>query len=116
MSKLRLDAFNLSQYASFEADTLLSRIRETSNMDSRAKALKELNEIFKKDIPAIVLYSPLSVFAHDQSLHGVTTKKLSLHADRFAHFNEWYVATERRFQEGKGWLSFIPWLFRLGSR
>ncbi len=115
-SKLRLDAFNLSQYTSFEADTLLGRIRETSNMDSRTKALKELNELLKKDIPAIVLYSPLSVFAHDESLHGVSIKKLSLHADRFADFDQWYVATERRFQDGKGWMSFIPWLFRLGTR
>jgi ABC-type transport system substrate-binding protein len=115
-SKLRIDAFNLSQYASFEADTLLARIRETGSPTSRTNALKSLNELWKKDIPAIMLYSPLVIYAHDDSVSGISFQKLSLHADRFANIDEWYVTTERRFQEGKSWLSFVPWLFRLASR
>lgn len=115
-AKLRLDAFNLSQYASFEADTLLGRIRETSDTKSRDSALKELNTLWKKDIPAIVLYSPLSIFAHDDAVHGIALKGLSLHADRFAHFDEWYVTTKRRFKEGKSWLSFPGWVVGLRGR
>jgi ABC-type transport system substrate-binding protein len=113
LKNMRLDAFNLSQYVSFEADSLLTRIRETSDAKSRDAALKELSALLKKDIPAIVLYSPLSIFAHDQSVHGVSFGKLSLHADRFAHFNEWYVTTERHFLTNRSWLSLPGWLFRL---
>jgi ABC-type transport system substrate-binding protein len=115
-SKLRLDAFNLSQYASFEADDLLMRIRETSNANSRTQALQQLNTVWKSDMPAIVLYSPLSIYAHDDSIHGISIKNLSLHADRFAHLEDWYVTTERRFLPGKSWLSFIPWMFKLFTR
>jgi ABC-type transport system substrate-binding protein len=111
--KMRLDAFNLSQYASFEADSLLARIRETGNMDSRGKALRELNDLLKKDIPAIVLYSPLNIYAHDESVQGVELGKLSVHADRFAHIENWYVATKRTFVPNRSWLSFPGWLFRL---
>lgn len=114
-SKLRIDAFNLSQYASFEADALLTRIRETSAESSRKKALTELNTLWKTDIPAVILYSPLSIFAHDGSVHGISVEKPSLHADRFAHFDEWYVATKRQFQQGTSWLKFPSWLLRLGS-
>lgn len=115
-TKLRIDAFNLSQYASFEADQLLTRIRETGDAASRTKALKELNNLWKKDIPAVVLYSPLSVYAHDNSVHGISLARLSLHADRFAHLDEWYVTTEKQFKDGKSWISFIPWIFGLLSR
>lgn len=111
-SKLKLDAFNLSQYASFEADTLLVRIRETGSGESREKALGELNARLKTDIPAITLYSPLSVFAHDQKLRGVDVRGLALHADRFASLPEWYVDTERTFNEGRSWLSLPGWVIR----
>ncbi len=112
-TKLRIDAFNLSQYASFEADQLLTRIRETGDDASRKKALKELNDLWKKDIPGVVLYSPLSMYAHDESVHGISLSRLSLHADRFAHIDEWYVTTRKQFTEGKNWFSFFPWLLEL---
>ncbi len=115
-TKSRIDAFNLSQYASFEADQLLTRIRETADSTSRTKALKELNDLWKKDIPAVVLYSPLSVYAHDGTVRGISLQHLSLHADRFAHLDEWYVTTRRQFKDGTGWLTFVPWLFRLVTR
>jgi ABC-type transport system substrate-binding protein len=108
---MRLDAFNLSQYASFQADDLLVKIRESSDAATRARALKDLNELLKKDFPAIPLYSPLYVYAHDDSVSGITLGKLSIHADRFGDLRNWYVRTDRAFVPGKNWLSFIPWLF-----
>ncbi len=115
-SKMRIDAFNLSQYASFEADSLLTTIRETRDASSRKKALTALNDLWKKDIPAVLLYSPLSITAHDATVQGISFKKLSLHADRFANFDTWYVATRRRFKDGSGWLNFPGWLVGLLGR
>jgi ABC-type transport system substrate-binding protein len=114
-NKLRIDAFNLSQYASFEADTLLERIRETRTESVRKKALSELNIQWKKDIPAIILYSPLSIFAHDDSVGGMRIQNPSLHADIFAHLDEWYVATKRRFRDTKTWFGFVPWMLHLAG-
>jgi peptide/nickel transport system substrate-binding protein len=112
--KLKLDAFNLSQYASFEADSLLARIRETSDMKSREKALKELNEILKRDVPAVFLYSPLYVFAYDDSISGIQPGSLALHSDRFLTLSNWYISTNRQFKEGRSWLSLPGWLLRIG--
>ncbi len=114
--KRKLDAFNLSQYASFATDAQLVRIRETSDAKSRANALAELHEQLKKDIPAIVLYSPLSIYAHDEGAHGITLGKYALHADRFSAANEWYVTTKRQFIEGKNWWSFPRWFWDLVER
>lgn len=111
--KMKLDAFNLSQYTSFEADSELARIRETSNVKSRTTALAKLNNLFRKDIPAIVLYSPLYIYGGDQSIHGMTQTSFALHADRFATSNQWYSVTERQFLEGRSWLSLPGWLFRV---
>ncbi len=113
MQKMKLDAFNLSQYTSFEVDAELVRIRETNNATSRNNALKELNERLKKDIPAIVLYSPLYIYGGDQSIHGMQKGKFALHADRFSMADQWYVATKRQFLQGKNWLSFPGWFFGL---
>lgn len=109
-TKLKLDAFNLSQYTSFEADTLLTKVRETGSAEARAKALKELSELLKRDIPAITLYSPLSVFASTKDVHGIVIQNLALHADRFASLQDWYIDTGRSFKEGKSWLSLPGWM------
>ncbi len=107
---LKLDAFNVSQYASFDADALLQKIRGISDEKSRSQDLAKLNEIIKRDIPAVFLYSPLYFSAYDEGIQGVQIGKLSLHADRFASLKDWFITTERQFTEGKGWLSFPGWM------
>lgn len=108
---LKLDAFNISQYASFEADALLQKIRGKSDQQSRKEDLAKLNEIIKRDIPAVFLYSPLYFSAYDEGIQGVRIGKLSLHADRFATLGDWFITTERKFVHEKGWLSFVGWMF-----
>jgi hypothetical protein len=107
---LRQDAYNLSQYVSFRADTELETIRRTTDEKERQEALKELREILKQDAPAIFLYSPLYVFAHRSDIFGIELGSLSLHSDRFLTLYKWYVKQERIFKQGWGWLSFFGWL------
>ncbi|MCK5017149.1 MAG: hypothetical protein KAS32_08755 [Candidatus Peribacteraceae bacterium] len=112
-SDLRIDAYNLSQYPSLEADSLLELIRKTADEEELDLSLNELNEVLKKDVPAIFLYSPLYTYAFVKDLHGMEIGKPSLHSDRFLTLHKWYLKEERQFKAGKGWLSFIPWLFSL---
>lgn len=113
LTDLRSDAYNLSQYASFKADTLLETIRRTTDDKERQKALEELRDVMKIDVPAIFLYSPTYVFAHKQDILGLHLGNLSLHSDRFLTLPKWYVKQQRIFPEGKSWFSFLPWLFGL---
>lgn len=111
---LRRDAYNLSQYSSFQADALLETVRGTNDEAERTKALGDLREVLKRDVPAIFLYSPLYVTAQNQEILGVDFGTLSLHSDRLLSLHNWYVRQERIFPEGKGWKSFFGWLFGMG--
>ena len=112
-SDLKIDAYNLSQYASFESDALLETIRGKYTEQERQEALKKLQEVLKKDVPAIFLYSPLYTFAHRGDILGIELGHLSLHSDRFLTLYRWYTQQERVFKAGKGWLTFIPWMSSL---
>lgn len=112
---LRIDAYNLSQYASFEADALLEAIRSTNDERERALSLKRLQEVFKRDVPAIILYSPLYTFAHKDTVRGMDLGALAQHSDRFLGLEHWYVKQERVLKPGKSPFSFFPWLFAIGQ-
>jgi len=112
-SDLRLDAYNLSQYSSLEADTLLESIRQTSNEFERSTSLEELREVLKNDVPAIFLYAPLYTFAYDKDVRGVALKNLSLHSDRFLTLHNWFLKQERVFKASKNWWSFPRWVLGL---
>lgn len=110
---LRLDAYNLSQYASFEADALLETVRGNATDAERQDALKKLQNILKRDVPAVFLYSPTYTFAHRQDILGIELGHLSLHSDRFLTLYRWYTTQNRIFKAGKSWLSFFPWMSSL---
>ncbi|MDD3896735.1 MAG: ABC transporter substrate-binding protein [Candidatus Peribacteraceae bacterium] len=110
-NELLLDAYNLSQYSSFQADALLEFVRKTGDEKEREEALQELREILKENVPATFLYSPIYTFAYHQHLHGVELGDLSLHSDRFLTLHNWFVKEQRVFKPGKSWWSFFPWLF-----
>ncbi|MDD4319794.1 MAG: ABC transporter substrate-binding protein [Candidatus Peribacteraceae bacterium] len=107
---LRQDAYNLSQYASFRADALLETIRRTRNDQERTRSLQELRDLFKKDVPAVFLYSPMYTFAHHQNIQGVELGSLSLHSDRFLTLYQWYARQVREFKSGRNWLSVFTWM------
>ena len=111
----RLDANNLSQFTSFRADALLEQIRETHNATQRKKSLELLRDVFKEEVPAVVLYSPTYVFAVSEKTLGVDLGKLSLHSDRFLSMHRWFIKEGRTFKTGKSWLSFFGWLPSLVS-
>ncbi|HLC76500.1 MAG TPA: ABC transporter substrate-binding protein [Candidatus Peribacterales bacterium] len=111
----RLDANNLSQFANFKADALLEQIRETHNEDVRKQTLESLREVFREEVPAIVLYSPTYVFAVSDKILGVDLGKPSLHSDRFLSMHRWFRKQGRTFKAGKSWWSFVPWLFSISD-
>lgn len=110
---LRLDAYNLSQYASFEADAFLEQIRGNASIESRQSTLQKLQDVFRRDVPAVFLYSPVYTFAHRDDIQGIAVGRLSLHSDRFRTLYRWYIKQDRVFNEGVTWMSFFTWMFGL---
>lgn len=112
---LRLDAYNLSQYGSFESDTLLEQIRGNTSTKERQALLQKLQDQFTRDVPAVFLYSPVYTFAHRDDIQGIQVGKLSLHSDRFRTLYRWYIKQDRVFLTGTTWWSFFPWMFGYGK-
>jgi len=87
---------NLSNYASPRADQLLEAARLTADPDQRAAIYGAFIDLFRQDVPAVILFFPRYVYAVPQSLAGVHLSLLSSTADRFADVEEWSLAARRR--------------------
>jgi len=75
---------NLSNYKSFQVDSLIEAIRSTFDADEKAVKLAELAKKLKQDIPAIFLYRPVYYYAADNKLAGVNMEGVVFASDRFA--------------------------------
>lgn len=82
---------NLSNYKSFEADTLIEDIRTTFEEESKQELLTNLDSVIATDIPAIFLYTPIYYYASDGKIKNIDIKKLAFPSDRFTDINKWYI-------------------------
>ncbi|MFC1616140.1 ABC transporter substrate-binding protein [Patescibacteria group bacterium] len=80
---------NLSNYKSFQVDTLIEDMRAVFNEEKRERELNELAEKIKEDIPAIFLYRPVYYYASDGKISGITMDGVVFPSDRFAKVAEW---------------------------
>lgn len=80
---------NLSNYKSFQVDSLIEDIRSTFDPEKREKKLEELASRFKDDIPAIFLYRPVYYYAYDGKVQGVSMQNVVFPSDRFDGIVKW---------------------------
>lgn len=90
-SQASANGLNLSNYKSFAADSLIERIRNTFDNQTKEQLLKDLGGVISNDIPAIFLFRPQYLFGNDQKVKGIELKNLDYPSDRFAHMEEWCV-------------------------
>ena len=62
-------------YSNSEADALIEEIRTTRDVEKRADAYRELQEIMHEDQPCIFLYSPMQKIIISKRLDAVTSSK-----------------------------------------
>jgi len=79
---------NISVYSDSRADAALSNIR---NQQERDDDIENFLEQWRKDSPAIFLYSPNYVYVSPQ--HFTISKNITNSSDRFNAVNEWYLTT-----------------------
>ena len=80
-----------------DVDSLLDEARVATDVDSVAKAYTTLQNIFADTVPAIFLYNPIRLYPVSDSIKGLTTKRVSMPADRFIDVENWYTKTKRSF-------------------
>jgi peptide/nickel transport system substrate-binding protein len=85
------NGLNLSNYKSFEVDTLIEAVRNTFDDEEKNEKLEELAKVMKDDIPAIFLYRPVYYYASDGKVKGIRLEDMAFPADRFCLINDWYL-------------------------
>ncbi len=80
---------NLSNYKSFQVDSLIEDIRSVFNLEKREKELKDLAKQIAEDIPAIFLYRPIYYYATDGKISGISMDGVVFPSDRFVNISQW---------------------------
>lgn len=83
---------NLSNYKSFQVDSVIEAIRSTFDMEKKKGKLEELAAKMKEDIPAIFLYRPVYYYASDGKVSGISMDGVVYPSDRFGGVAEWKFA------------------------
>jgi len=80
---------NLSNYKSFQVDSLIENMRVTFDPDKRKDKLKLIAEKLAEDVPAVFLYRPIYYYASDGKVDGINMRDLSFSSDRFWGISSW---------------------------
>jgi peptide/nickel transport system substrate-binding protein len=85
---------NFSGFANEEADIVMEEARRTTDRERRFELYSAFQQIFAEEVPSLLIYYPIYVYAVDRSVHDVQLSPLLHTSDRFRNIHEWYVQME----------------------
>jgi peptide/nickel transport system substrate-binding protein len=91
----RSGGFNFVSYTNRRVDDLLESARTSPDLLLRSKNYAEFQAIFADDVPSILLYYPLSTYAVERDVNGVSLRLMFEPSDRFRSIANWSVKTKR---------------------
>ncbi len=83
------NGLNLSNYKSFQVDSLIENVRRVFDPENREEKLKQIAEKIAEDVPAIFLYKPVYYYASDGKVTGIQMDGVAFPADRFSYLSDW---------------------------
>lgn len=86
---------NIALYTNAAADKILELLRVTQDRDTRAKKAADFEAIFKKDLPAALIYSPKFIYVIPKNLQNVSFGNLTQPSERFLNVQKWYIETNK---------------------
>lgn len=89
---------NIAGWRSEPGDKLLEAIRKETNIEEKAKKLKELQTLIQNDMPAIFLYNPNYTYVMTDKIKGVNLNKVIDPTDRLSGITSWYIKTKKGFK------------------
>ncbi len=84
---------NVAMYLNLKVDSLLNDLKNSTSTDN-SSIFKALNQEFVKDMPAVMLYSPVYVHVVPANLSGYYQGPLIDASERFMNSQKWYTGTE----------------------
>lgn len=86
---------NFSGFANEEADIVMEEARRTTDRERRFELYAAFQQIFAEEVPSLLIYYPIYVYAVDEGVHDVQLSPLLHTSDRFRNIYEWYVLTDQ---------------------
>jgi peptide/nickel transport system substrate-binding protein len=83
------NGLNLSNYKSFQVDSLIENVRMTFDVSKREEELKKIGKQIAEDVPAIFLYKPIYYYASDGKVEGINMDGVAFPSDRFSYISDW---------------------------
>jgi peptide/nickel transport system substrate-binding protein len=89
------DGRNVSLLRDQRFDRLLEDARATPDQARRADLYRQFQELFAQEMPAIPLYSSVSLYVQKKSVKGTRVGYLDNAGARFWQVQDWYVKTKK---------------------
>jgi peptide/nickel transport system substrate-binding protein len=86
---------NFAGFANDDADRLMEEARQTADPERLLELYHTFQEIFAEEVPSLLIYYPVYVYAVDSRVHNVQIPPLLHNSDRFRNVQEWYTETEQ---------------------
>lgn len=97
-SQIDYPGLNLANFADKDADELLEKARETTNIDEQSQLYVDFQKILEEELPAIFLFSPKYTYLIPVKIKGFEVDRINIPADRWNNINDWYVKTKRQLR------------------
>lgn len=85
---------NIAMYTNKNVDTLLEANQKTLDRASRINRYEAINDQFKKDLPALLIYSPRYLYAISKHMN-MNLDTITIPSDRFVSIHTWYASVDR---------------------
>lgn len=95
-SQINDPGLNVSNYKSAEADKYLESGRIAKDSDYKASRYNNFADVWSRDLPAVILYTPYYNYAQSDIVHGFDAKKIAEPSNRFYNIQDWFVKTKTK--------------------
>jgi peptide/nickel transport system substrate-binding protein len=89
---------NIVNYENDDVDTLLEDAQTETDIEARATAYKQAQELIAEDLPAVFLYQPRYNYAVASKIIMDPIEQITIPSDRFANITSWYIKTKKALQ------------------
>ena len=86
---------NIALYSNPIVDKLLENLQKNSDSKDRLDEYSRFIKEFRKDLPALFIYSPEYLYATRETLGNLSFKAITAPSDRFNSIHTWYAKTDR---------------------
>lgn len=86
---------NISLYANITTDSLLEKIRITSDIEEKKDLFRNFQKEIREDTPAILIYSPNFIYITSKKVKNNVIDQITIPSDRFLDISNWYIKTDK---------------------